>query len=241
LSESSGGFDPIILQSTSPSHLSSELNRSPWYNTDCCSWAKVTRTEEIQLRNAAWYQPGLSREIVNELLSATSTSYQHLPYGTFLVLSSLTHPDSFALSIKVPSSESRHTGDSSIAHYLIIASLSHGYRINGSAKSFPTLYSLIVHHSVMKEILPCTLHLSVVASGIRLCEKQRFPNLSGNSDSDITKEELNCNLTPEDIDIVPKDSKDISDANYPDLLCTLRKALLASSFSEEKNSLIALP
>ena len=181
---------------------------------------------------------------MNELLSATSTSYQHLPYGTFLVRSSLTHPDSFALSIKVPSSESRHTGDSSIAHYLIIASLSHGYRINGSAKSFPTLYSLIVHHSVMKEILPCTLHLSVVASGVvTSCEKQHFPNLSGNSESssDITKEDFNCNLTPEDIDIVPKDSKDISDANYPDLLCTLRKALLASSFSEEKNSLITLP
>ena len=36
-------------------------------NSSCCvmdnSWAKVTRAEEIQLRNAAWYQPGLSRYI----------------------------------------------------------------------------------------------------------------------------------------------------------------------------------
>ena len=59
------------------------------------------------------------------------------------------------------------SSSASIAHYLIIASLSHGYRINGSVKSFPTLYSLIVHHSVMKEILPCTLNLSVAAEMTR--------------------------------------------------------------------------
>jgi hypothetical protein len=52
-------------------------------------------------------------------------------------------------------------------------------------------------------------------------------------------------VTPEEIEhvdeILSKGSKDISDANYPDLLCTLRKALLESSFSEEKNTLISLP
>ena len=62
LSVSSRDF-PIILQSTSTvaPHLPSVLNTTSCYNTTDCSWAKVTRTEEIQLRNAAWYQPGLSR------------------------------------------------------------------------------------------------------------------------------------------------------------------------------------
>ena len=184
------------------------------------------------------------REIVHDILSDASTEYQGLPYGTFLVRFSSTHPNSFALSIKVPSalSMSRNDSSSSIAHYLIIASLSHGYRINGSVKSFPTLYSLIVHHSVMKEILPCTLNLSAV-SEIALCEK-RFPRLNGNSeftDHNITKKDSDFKLTREDTDSVLEDSKDISDANYPDLLCTLRKALLTtSSFSEEKNALIHL-
>ena len=194
------------------------------------------------------------REIVSEVLLATSPEHQQLPYGSFLVRSSLTHPDSFALSIKVPLTStssfvvgSQQDGDSSsssasIAHYLIIASLSHGYRINGSVKSFPTLYSLIVHHSVMKEILPCALNLSV-ASRIGFCEHHHFSHSNNNSDDSNankdTKEDGFGNLS-QDIDILSGDSKDVSDANYPDLLCTLRKALLESSFSEATENLISL-
>ena len=151
------------------------------------------------------------REIVNELLSAELPETQKQPFGTFLVRSSSTHPDSFALSIKVPSttSSSFSTGSqpgetstaftpASIAHYLIIASLSHGYRINGSVKSFPTLYSLIVHHSVMKEILPCALNLSV-ASRIGFCEHHHFSHSNSNADDSNankdTKEDGSGNLS----------------------------------------------
>lgn len=258
LSESSKCF-PVETNATSltlPSSLSDVLTTS-CYDTNCL-WAKVTRTEEVQLRNAAWYQPGLSREIVNEVLSDTSPLHQQLPHGTFLVRSSLTHPDSFALSIKVPlpiSSSSSAMGSqgngssssssASIAHYLIIASLSHGYRINGSVKSFPTLYSLIVHHSVMKEVLPCTLNLSVAAGVTTICE-QRFTQSNGTSQftyhTTATTEEdvFSDSTTEEEEDVDEILSKDISDANYPDLLSTLRKALLESSFSEEKNNLISL-
>lgn len=60
LSESTADLEIMLqLNSTVTPHLSSALS-SPCCNTDY-SWAKVTRTEEIQLRNKAWYQPGLSR------------------------------------------------------------------------------------------------------------------------------------------------------------------------------------
>ena len=61
LSESSNSFK-IKTQSSSltlPLSLSNVLIPAR-FDTDCL-WAKVTRTEEVQLRNAAWYQPGLSR------------------------------------------------------------------------------------------------------------------------------------------------------------------------------------
>ena len=61
LSESLNNFK-IKTQSSSltlPLSLSNVLIPAR-YDTDCL-WAKVTRTEEVQLRNAAWYQPGLSR------------------------------------------------------------------------------------------------------------------------------------------------------------------------------------
>ena len=61
LSESLNSFK-IKTQSSSltlPLSLSNVLIPAR-YDTDCL-WAKVTRTEEVQLRNAAWYQPGLSR------------------------------------------------------------------------------------------------------------------------------------------------------------------------------------
>ena len=61
LSESSNKFE-VKTQSSSltlPLRLSNVLIPTS-YDTDCL-WAKVTRTEEVQLRNAAWYQPGLSR------------------------------------------------------------------------------------------------------------------------------------------------------------------------------------
>ena len=92
----------------------------------------------------------------------------------------------------------------------------------------------------MKEILPCTLQLNV-GSLMTLSEK-RFSDSNNDSASDNNhiEEDVSSNLTCEDIDIVRNGSEDISDANYPDLLCTLRKALLSSSFSEDKNDLIFL-
>ncbi|XP_037566768.1 tensin-2 [Dermacentor silvarum] len=103
--------------------------------------------EEEELREAPWYQAGIPREIALEVLSQE-------PIGSFLVRQSSTKPGCFALSLRVP----RSVQPSGIAHYLIMHT-NRGYKIKGFTKEFSTLTSLITHHSVMPELLPCPLSL----------------------------------------------------------------------------------
>ncbi|XP_070390299.1 EGFR adapter protein-like isoform X2 [Dermacentor albipictus] len=103
--------------------------------------------EEEELREAPWYQAGIPREIALEVLSQE-------PIGSFLVRQSSTKPGCFALSLRVP----RSIQPSGIAHYLIMHT-NRGYKIKGFTKEFSTLTSLITHHSVMPELLPCPLSL----------------------------------------------------------------------------------
>ncbi|KAK8757195.1 hypothetical protein V5799_000105 [Amblyomma americanum] len=103
--------------------------------------------EEEELREAPWYQAGIPREIALEVLSQE-------PIGSFLVRQSTTKPGCFALSLRVP----RSLQPSGIAHYLIMHT-NRGYKIKGFTKEFSTLTSLITHHSVMPELLPCPLSL----------------------------------------------------------------------------------
>lgn len=165
------------------------------------SWpAKITRREEVKLRKAPWYQPGLSREIASEILSNQSV-------GAFMVRCSNSSNDSYALSVKIPRVSCGTT--TVVAHYLILASLSQGYRLKGSAKTFPTLGSLIVHHSVMAEILPCTLNLKT-SSSVSLSSS---PPVSGSEDGGTSSDNENLD--------------ELADVNEecPELIFTLRKAL----------------
>jgi len=57
-----------------------------------------------------------------------------------------------ALTVRVPKS----FNGTGILHYLIVVTES-GFRIKGFSKVFPSLSGLVVHHSVMKESLPCRL------------------------------------------------------------------------------------
>ena len=84
---------------------------------------------------------------------------QSADYGAFILRNSTTYPDCYALSIKVP----RFAHESNIAHYLIeriVHNDTLNYRIKGTIKQFPSLLSLLTHHSVMPETLPITLNLS---------------------------------------------------------------------------------
>lgn len=106
------------------------------------------RTRDGELKMAPWYQEGIPREIALEILSQE-------PIGSFMVRKSTTKMGCFALSVRVP----RSFQPNGIAHYLIM-NTPKGYRIKGFTKEFTTLGSLIAHHSVMPELLPCPLSLS---------------------------------------------------------------------------------
>ncbi|GFQ91803.1 SH2 domain-containing protein, partial [Trichonephila clavata] len=108
--------------------------------------SSIERKED--LRNAAWFQAGIPREIALEVLAEK-------PEGSFIVRKSTTKPGCFALSLRVPQ-EKNPTG---IAHYLILQT-NKGYKIKGFTKEFSSLNALITHHSVMPELLPCPLNLS---------------------------------------------------------------------------------
>ncbi|CAG0896886.1 unnamed protein product [Darwinula stevensoni] len=105
------------------------------------------KEDDEELRTAPWFQAGIPREIALEVLMGEGE-------GSFLVRKSVTKPGCFALSLRVPA-ESQPSG---ISHYLIIRT-NRGYKIKGMTKEFPSLNSLITHHSVMPELLPCPLSL----------------------------------------------------------------------------------
>jgi len=96
---------------------------------------------------SAWYQPHLPRELAVKILSDCSV-------GSFIVRTSQSQIGSgcLALTVRVPKS----FNGTGILHYLIVVSES-GFRIKGFSKVFPSLSGLVVHHSVMKEALPCRL------------------------------------------------------------------------------------
>jgi len=96
---------------------------------------------------ASWYQPHMPRELAVKIIS-------DCPVGSFIVRNSQSQMSSgcLALTVRVPKS----FNGTGILHYLIIVTEA-GFRIKGFSKVFPSLSGLVVHHSVMKENLPCRL------------------------------------------------------------------------------------
>eukprot|EP00095_Tigriopus_kingsejongensis_P002622 maker-scaffold290_size220039-snap-gene-0.5 protein:Tk02622 transcript:maker-scaffold290_size220039-snap-gene-0.5-mRNA-1 annotation:"PREDICTED: uncharacterized protein LOC100163483 isoform X1" len=104
--------------------------------------------DEPELESAPWFQSGMPRDLALEVLSRE-------PEGAFLVRESNSRNTGLALSVRVPLDF--HPGG--IAHYLIIRAPK-GFKIKGCPKQFPSITSLLVHHSVMPEMLPCPLSLN---------------------------------------------------------------------------------
>ncbi|XP_055958510.1 uncharacterized protein LOC126827120 isoform X2 [Patella vulgata] len=103
--------------------------------------------EDETLRHAPWYQAGIPREIALEIL-------QQEEIGSFIVRDSTTHPGCFALSVRVPKFENQN----GISHYLILKTQK-GVKLKGLDKVWTNLTALVTHHTVMPEMLPCTLRL----------------------------------------------------------------------------------
>lgn len=108
----------------------------------------LTEQEQDELKEEPWFQVGLPREISLEILLQS-------PPGTFLVRQSETYPDCYALSLRAPSRKD----DPKLSHY-IIERTEDGYRFRGFTREFPTVKSLIIHHSILKGPLPVPLVLS---------------------------------------------------------------------------------
>ncbi|XP_070499513.1 uncharacterized protein [Chironomus tepperi] len=105
---------------------------------------KPIEIEAEDLTSNSWYQSGLLGKFSLEML-------KHQSPGSFIIHKSSQKSSNFILSLRVPSKSS-----SKVNHYLILQSKK-GYRIKGESKFFPTVASLVTHHSVMSEQLPVTL------------------------------------------------------------------------------------
>ncbi|XP_034481466.1 rho GTPase-activating protein gacZ [Drosophila innubila] len=116
-------------------------------NQRSSSLANTHSSEEeadAELKDACWYQAGISRDIAVEVLQSKSP-------GAFLVRKSSSKPGCYALTLRVPSPPGPN-----IANYIILRS-PRGYKIKGFRKEFSSLKALITHHSVMPELLPVPL------------------------------------------------------------------------------------
>lgn len=103
--------------------------------------------EPEDFNNASWFQTGLIGEMALEMLTLQNA-------GSFLVHKGASKSGNLILSLCVPLKTT-----SKISHHLILHSKTCGYRLKGSTKDFPTITSLVTHHSVMAEHLPVTLLL----------------------------------------------------------------------------------
>lgn len=188
-----------------------------------------------QLVASPWFQEGLSRDITSEILSER-------PEGSFVVRQSTSRPDCFALSVRVP--------NGSISHYLINAvqcTEQSFYRIQGSKKMFRSLVSLVIHHSVMAENLPCPLLIDHAGSWIRNpagpctaahgsgCQAgQRAPGCPhGPADTSAGNGCAGLDNHSRDHDFADTDLDD-----YSNLVMTLRKSI--SSSTSDVSSLTSL-
>ncbi|XP_067658398.1 tensin homolog isoform X1 [Haliotis asinina] len=142
--------EPVLrYQNDSPFQCEREDSESPGVRKGLESLMCLDRShiEDEALRHAPWYQAGIPREIALEIL-------QQEDVGSFIVRDSTTHPGCFALSVRVP----KYENSSGISHYLIIKT-QRGVKLKGLDKEWSNLTALVIHHTVMREMLPCTLKL----------------------------------------------------------------------------------
>ncbi|KAH8302665.1 hypothetical protein KR044_009325, partial [Drosophila immigrans] len=124
--------------------LAANQRSSSLANTANSSGSGSEEEADADLKDACWYQAGISRDIAVEVLQSKSP-------GAFLVRKSSSKPGCYALTLRVPSPPGPN-----IANYIILRS-PRGYKIKGFRKEFSSLKALITHHSVMPELLPVPL------------------------------------------------------------------------------------
>ena len=86
--------------------------------------------------------------------------------GVFLVRKSESIQDSYVLSVKVP----KYINSTFIAHYLIDKSKK-SFKLRGSCRKFPDLFSIIMHCSAERDILPIILNYKYYEQKLVLVEQ----------------------------------------------------------------------
>eukprot|EP00794_Sanderia_malayensis_P015143 gene15143-16700_t len=109
----------------------------------------LTVTDDQLMRDSYWYQPGLSREISEEILANEKV-------GSFFIRESTSNPGSYAITIKLP----KFVKDSEIGNMLIERISSGDFRIFGLNRSFPSLPMLVAYYASFQDELPVKLRLS---------------------------------------------------------------------------------
>ncbi|BHF60197.1 Src y 2 domains [Sparganum proliferum] len=122
--------------------------------------SKLHSPIDTEVNFAPWYQPSMPRDQVIETLLGQ-------PPGSFIVRDSGTHANCYALSVRVGEENDRcmsasvpHPSSNSqkISHYLIQRG-PNGVRLKGLDKEWPSLSCLVLHLTVMPEMLACPLRL----------------------------------------------------------------------------------
>ncbi|XP_017489607.1 PREDICTED: tensin, partial [Rhagoletis zephyria] len=142
-------FANRLRANTLSAAIRSNTTTNSYTNTNIATGSDVVLdddADEADLKDASWFQAGISRDIAVEVLNNKSP-------GAFLVRKSTSKPGCYALTLRVPSPPGPKT-----ANYIILRT-TRGFKIKGFRKEFSTLQALITHHSVMPELLPVPLAL----------------------------------------------------------------------------------
>lgn len=124
--------------------------------------------ELYELSRASWYRPNIPREEALEMLSRQ-------PAGSFVIRDSGSHANCYALSVRfgaIPTGSAHHPFQPSnssalsaypfsttgISHFLIQRTKT-GVKLKGLDKEWPSLSCLVLHLTVIPEMLPCALRL----------------------------------------------------------------------------------
>ena len=99
---------------------------------------------EAKTLSASWFCPRMSRFQAENYL-------KNSPVGSFVVRNSSSQNSSYVLSLRAPGV--------TVQHYLIFSG-ERDVKISGCSKVFSSIFSLVTHLSIMKEILPCRLAVS---------------------------------------------------------------------------------
>ena len=105
-----------------------------------------TKVVDAKTLSSSWFRPRITRTQAESLLKQSTV-------GCFLIRSSSSPGKSYALSVRVAGRQVQH-------HLLLVTGKQQQVRLHGSSKLFPSVFSLVTHLSIMKENLPCNLHLN---------------------------------------------------------------------------------